>query len=70
MMVAEVKLVLDSKLATDTGKGEATSTTRTQCVPHTAALFLSPSSSVRLLTVLFRVWTHGHTACLRRRTRT
>jgi len=34
MMVAEVKLVLDSKLATDTGKGEATSTTRTQCV-HT-----------------------------------
>lgn len=35
MMVAEVKLVLDSKLATDTSKGEATSTTRTQCVPPT-----------------------------------
>lgn len=31
-MAAEVKLVLDNKIATDKSKGETTSTTRTQCV--------------------------------------
>jgi hypothetical protein len=32
MMLAEVKLVLDSKMASDKGKGEETSTTKTKCV--------------------------------------
>jgi hypothetical protein len=32
MMLAEVKLVMESKLAQDAQKGEETSTTRTKCV--------------------------------------
>ena len=32
MMLAEVKLVLDSKMAGDKAKGEETSTTKTKCV--------------------------------------
>jgi hypothetical protein len=68
MMLAEVKVVMDSKIQNDKEKGEETATTKTKCARAQCGA-VQRRVLVLLLTAA-RAWRPWRAACLRRRTRT